>query len=104
MTLLVGTDAIALPSPVDGLEVTLRKHTLRIHTVDGLDMSLSSLLEGYAIHSRAHNDHLVDCLHDLLGVRTGDRLQKEIRCPIHILDKGVRSSRELASSRADRAT
>merc|ERR1719188_2511603 len=35
-------------------------------------------------------------------IHAGDRLQEEIRCPIHILYEWVRSSRELASSRADR--
>merc|ERR1719188_1158757 len=76
----------------------------RRHRSDRLNMGLSSLLQGSAVHSRAHHNHLVDCLHDLLGVRAGDRLQEEIRCPVHILDEWVRSSRELASSRADRAT
>merc|ERR1719222_1661645 len=104
MTLLVGTDAIAFPSPALMASKSACEHTLRVHTVDGLHVGLRGLLECGTVHGGSHHNHLVDCLHDLLGIRTGNRLQEKIRCPIHILDEGVRSSRELASSRADRAT
>merc|ERR1712039_741936 len=37
-------------SRIDGLEVALCQHPLRIHTLDGLNVGLGSLLEGRTVH------------------------------------------------------
>merc|ERR1711972_251568 len=90
-------------SRIDGLEIALRQHTLRINTVDGLYVGLRSLLEGGTIHGGSHHNHLVDRLDHLLRRLPGDGLREQAGSPVDVFDERVGSSSELTGSRADGA-